>query len=113
MTTSNLYRVIPMQNTIQREITLRASQQRVYAAIADPAQVVQWFPETLEGTYAVGEQPIFGFGAHGRNQIYIEAARPYDYFAYRWVPGAEHFVGDVLSVANTLVEFRLSDLGDG
>ncbi|MFO1367597.1 MAG: SRPBCC family protein [Marinagarivorans sp.] len=102
-----------MQNTIQREITLRASQQRVYAAIADPAQVVQWFPETLEGTYAVGEQPIFGFGAHGRNQIYIEAARPYDYFAYRWVPGAEHFVGDVLSVANTLVEFRLSDLGDG
>lgn len=102
-----------MQNSIQREITLRASMQRIYSAIADPEQVVQWFPETLEGKYAVGEQPIFGFGEHGRNQLYIEAANPYDYFAYRWVPGGDHFIGDVLSVANTLVEFRLRDLGDG
>lgn len=102
-----------MQNSIQREITLRASMQRIYSAIADPDQVVQWFPETLEGKYAVGEQPIFGFGEHGRNQLYIEAANPYDYFAYRWVPGGDHFIGDVLSVANTLVEFRLRDLGDG
>lgn len=96
-----------MQNIIKREIIIRASIERIYAAIADPEQVVLWFPETLEGNYEVGAQPVFGFGEHGRNQVYIVAAQPHHYFAYRWVPGASHFLGDVLSVPNTLVEFRI------
>jgi len=102
-----------MQDTIQREITIKASKERVYDAIADPDQVTKWFPETLEGNYMVGEQPIFGFGDHGRNQICIIAAEPHEYFAYRWVPGASHYLGDVLSVPNTLVEFRITELSDG
>lgn len=102
-----------MQNILQREITLNASQQRVYQAIANPDQVIKWFPETLEGSYDVGQQPIFGFGNHGRNQICVIAAQPYDYFAFRWVPGANHFIGDVLAVPNTLVEFRITALADG
>ncbi len=102
-----------MQNQIKREITIKASQQRIYSAIANPEEVVLWFPSTLEGTYAVGQQPIFGFGEHGRNQIYVEAARPYDYFAYRWVPGGNHFIGDVLSVTTTLVEFHILENDDG
>lgn len=102
-----------MQNEIRREIQVRATKQRVYRAIADPEQVVNWFPETLEGAYAVGEQPIFGFGDHGRNQICVVAAEPHDYFAYRWVPGGQHYLGDVLAVPNTLVEFRLAEHEDG
>jgi len=102
-----------MQNTIERQIVIRAPQARIYEAITDPEEVVKWFPETLEGRYEVGEQPIFGFGDHGRNQLYIVEAKPHDYFAYRWVPGAAHFLGDVLSVPNTLVEFRIVPLGDG
>ena len=102
-----------MQNVIKRELTLNASQERVYAAIADPRQVVKWFPETLEGAYAVGEHAVFGFGEHGKNSIYVVSAEPHHYFAYRWVPGANHFMGDVLSVANTLVEFQIEALGAG
>ena len=102
-----------MQNVIKREIVINASKQRIYQAIADPKQVVLWFPATLEGRYEVGEQPIFGFGEHGRSQIYIVDAKPYDYFAYRWVPGANHFLGDVLSVSTTLVEFHLEDAPEG
>ena len=102
-----------MQNVIQREIVIRASKERVYSAIADAEQVTKWFPETVEGPYEVGEQPIFGFGEHGRNQLCIVAAQPYDYFAYRWVPGGNHFLGDVLSVPNTLVEFILAERDDG
>lgn len=102
-----------MQNTIEREIIIRAPQARIYAAIADPAQVVKWFPETLEGNYVPGQQAILGFGAHGRNSILITDAKPNYYFAYKWVPGSEHFIGDVLSVAHTLVEFRIDDLQDG
>ncbi len=102
-----------MQNVIKREITITASKQRIYEAIADPDQVTKWFPETLEGNYKVGEQPIFSFGDHGKNQIYIVAAQPYEYFAFRWVPGANHYLGDVLAVPNTLVEFRIAEQTDG
>lgn len=102
-----------MQDVIQREIYIKASKERIYAAIADPEQVTRWFPETLEGRYEVGEQPIFGFGEHGRNQICVIAARPHEYFAYRWVPGANHFLGDVLQAPNTLVEFQIVEQADG
>jgi uncharacterized protein YndB with AHSA1/START domain len=70
-----------MQNVIHREISIQATKERIYDAIANPEQVVLWFPETLEGDYKVGEQPIFGFGEHGRTQIFIVDARPYEYFA--------------------------------
>jgi len=102
-----------MQNTIQREIMINASKERVYEAIANPEQVTKWFPETIEGDYKVGENPIFGFGDHGRNQVCIVAAQPHEYFAYRWVPGANNFLGDVLTVPNTLVEFRIAQQDDG
>ena len=102
-----------MQNVIRREIVIQATKERIYDAIANPKQVVLWFPETLEGNYEAGEQPIFGFGDHGRNQVYIVDARPCEYFAYRWVPGGNHFLGDVLSVKTTLVEFRIEEQGPG
>ncbi|MHC9510712.1 SRPBCC family protein [Kangiella sp. M94] len=102
-----------MQDKIEREIIINAPKERIYEAIADPKKVVQWFPETLEGSYQVGESPIFGFGEHGKNQVYIVDAKPHEYFAYRWVPGSNHFTGDVLSVPNTLVEFRISESGNG
>lgn len=102
-----------MQNTIQREITINASKERIYEAIANPEHVTRWFPETLEGSYKIGGRPIFGFGDHGKNQVYIVAAQPHEYFAYRWVPGANHFLGDVLTVPNTLVEFRITGQTDG
>lgn len=101
-----------MQDIIQREIIINATKERIYDAIANPDQVVLWFPETLEGNYKIGERPIFGFGEHGRNQIYIVDAKPYEYFAYRWVPGANHFLGDVLDVPNTLVEFRIEEIAE-
>ncbi len=102
-----------MQDVIKREITINAAKEQVYDAIANPDKVIKWFPETVEGTYKVGEQPVFGFGDHGRNQVLITAAQPHEYFAYRWVPGANNFLGDVLSVPNTLVEFRIEDSANG
>jgi len=100
-----------MQDVILREVFINAPKERIYEAIANTQQVTRWFPETLEGRYEVGEQPIFGFGEHGKCQICIVAAQPHEYFAYRWVPGT-NFLGDVLSVPNTLVEFRIEELAD-
>lgn len=96
-----------MQDTIEREIIIKAPKAQVYAAIADPKQIIAWFPDTIEGGLNEGDQPIFDFGGHGKTQIYVETARPDDYFAYRWVPGANNYVGNVREVPNTLVEFRI------
>lgn len=102
-----------MQDIIKREIIIKASKQRIYAAIATAEQVVLWFPDTIEGEYSVGNQPIFGFGQSCRNQLYIVDAKPHEYFAYRWVPGEHDFIGDVRNVPNTLVEFRIDEQSAG
>ncbi len=99
-----------MQDTIQREIVIEASKEAVYEAIANPEQVVLWFPNAIEGTYAAGEQPVFVFSEHdSKTKVLIVDARPYEYFSYRWIPGGSTFLGDVSKVPNTLVEFRIEE----
>lgn len=102
-----------MQNTIQREVLIKAGKEKVYDAIANPAKVVLWFPDAIEGTYAVGERPVLVFNGHGKTQTYIIDAKPYEYFAYRWIPGGSDFVGDVTTVPNTLVEFTIHEVKEG
>ena len=98
-----------MQDAIKRVISINANKETIYDAIANPEKVTKWFPNTMEGDYSVGKQPVFGFGDHGKNQIYIVDAKPHKYFAYRWLPGANNFLGDVLSIKNTLVEFFIEE----
>jgi uncharacterized protein YndB with AHSA1/START domain len=103
-----------MQDTIDREITVRAPKERVFNAIVDPAQIVNWFPDGIEGKIEPGERPIFDFGTYGKVQIYVVAVEPHDYFAYRWASaGADGDAGDALTDPSTLVEFRLSEGPDG
>jgi uncharacterized protein YndB with AHSA1/START domain len=102
-----------MQDVITKEIIVKADKERVYAAITDPTQIVKWFPDVIEGTLEVGERPIFIFTKENHKaQIYVEAATPHDYFAYRWVPGGTT-LGDVLTLTNTLVEFFLEESEGG
>lgn len=105
-----------MQNLIKREITIKATKEKIYDAIANPKKVILWFPSTVDGSYSKGEYPVLGFGEDGKNQIYIVDAKPHDYFSFRWVPGGNqcnHFIGDVLTVANTLVEFHINEEAQG
>ena len=41
--------------------------------------------------------------------MYVVEAKPYEYFAYRWIPGGSDFVGDIRTVSNTLVEFTIQE----
>ena len=98
-----------MQDAIVREVTIKAPKEDVYEAIANPEKVIQWFPDAIEGVYAAGEQPLFVFEWHGKAQMYVVEAKPYEYFAYRWIPGGSDFVGDIRTVSNTLVEFTIQE----
>lgn len=101
------------QDIIEKEININAAQAVVYQAIADPDKITAWFPDAIEGTLNTGDSPILDFGEHGKNQIYVESARPNEYFAYRWIPGSKHFIGDVLAQPNTLVEFFIQESETG
>lgn len=106
-----------MQDTIEKEVLIRAPRERVYAALTDPVQLAQWFPDRVEGEVRPGSRPIFDFGEYGRHSTYVVATNPHSYVAYRWIPGAIHvpqgFIGDVLSEPNTLCEFHLDETAEG
>jgi len=103
-----------MQNSITREVIIKAAKEKVYDAIANPLKVVRWFPDEIEGTYAVGERPLSVFKEHNAKvSTYIVDAKPFEYFAYRWIPGGNEFTGDVMTVPNTLVEFTIQEIEDG
>jgi uncharacterized protein YndB with AHSA1/START domain len=106
-----------LQDSIERQITVRAPKERVFQAISDPEQIVKWFPDAVEGSLDLGSRPYFDFGSYGKVQVFVEAVEPNDYFAYRWLTGCDEvpggYTGDVNDLANTLVEFRLEDTPDG
>ena len=101
-----------MQDIIRREVTIKSTKEKVYDAIANPEKVVLWFADAIEGSYAVGEYPLFVFEGHGKAPAYIVDAKPFEYFAYRWIPGGSDFVGDVTKEPNTLVEFHIQEVGE-
>ena len=106
-----------IQDSIEKEIVVRAPKERVYAALTTPEQFVKWFSIGVEGTFETGERPVVDFGEYGKFKIYVVAANPHDYFAYRCVPGSiycpQGFEGDVLAEPNTLVEFTLEEVEGG
>jgi len=106
-----------VQDTINKEVVISASRERVYAALTEADQLSQWFPDAVEGEIKPGERPVFDFGEYGRHSAYVVATDPYSYVAYRWIPGSVHvpqgFIGDVLTQPNTLCEFHLDEVDGG
>jgi uncharacterized protein YndB with AHSA1/START domain len=105
--------VTMMQDTIEREVTIRAAKERVFNAIVDPEQLTCWFPKAVQGKIEKGGEPVFSFGPGHDYQVNVIALDPHDYFAYRWATSPTGFVGDVLPHSNTLVEFRLQEVPEG
>ena len=102
-----------MQDKIERVITINASKERVYEMITNPEKVVLWFPDSIEGVYKVVGHPVFVFKGHGKAQVHVIEAKPYEYFSYRWIPGSSVFVGDTSTEGTTLVEFKIEEQQPG
>ncbi|MDB5167563.1 MAG: hypothetical protein JWN26_708 [Candidatus Saccharibacteria bacterium] len=98
-----------MQDIITKEITVKAPKERVYQAITDPKQITKWFPDEIEGMLEVGQQSIVTFNGYGKSSLLVIDANPFDYFAYRWIPGGSSIIDDLTTVQTTLVEFHLTE----
>lgn len=103
-----------MQDVIQREITVKASKEKVYNAIVEPSKLTSWFPDKVEGDLNAGSVAVFTFTEHDhRAKVFVEAANPFEYFAYRWVPGGQGSMSDEKDINTTLVEFINEEIADG
>ena len=103
-----------MQAVITKEIIIKAPQKEVYDAITNPTKIIRWFPNEVEGSLEAGKLSTLKFTKQNHNApIYVEAANPFSYFSYRWVPSTTTLEGDPRAVPHTLVEFIIDQLSEG
>jgi uncharacterized protein YndB with AHSA1/START domain len=102
-----------LSDVIEGEVVVRAPRDQVYAALTHPER---WWAQKVEGTLAPGERPVLDFGPFGKAAIYVTAAEPSGYLAYRWVQGVDdpaRRLEDPRNNPSTLVEFRLEETPQG
>lgn len=113
---------------IEKEVVLRAPLERVWRAISDADQFGQWFGVRFDGPFVAGasvtgvitpttvdEDVARAQEPHaGKSDTWqIVAVEPQRRLAFRWHPYAVESGVDYSEEPTTLVEFTLSETGDG
>jgi uncharacterized protein YndB with AHSA1/START domain len=100
---------------IEKHLTLRAPQSRVWRAIADAKEFGAWFGVKIDGAFAEGAAvrgkitiPKY---EHVQMEMFIERIQPERLFSYRWHPYAIDPGVDYSAEPTTLVEFLLDEAG--
>ena len=100
---------------IEKRVTLKAPQARVWKALADSEQFGTWFQMRFDEPFAPGRtlraQVLVRGYEHVTAEFQIVSVEPEHYFAYRWHPYAVDPKVDYSSEPTTLVEFRLQPAG--
>jgi len=101
---------------IEKKVTLKAPQSRVWRAIADSKEFAEWFGMEVDGPFTPGK--TIGCRIRMRGQVFtfdivIERIEPQRYFSYRWHPYAIDPKRDYSQEPTTLVEFSLEEIDGG
>ncbi|MGW7573959.1 SRPBCC family protein [Streptomyces sp. NPDC054765] len=101
------------KDRIEREISIAAPVERVWAVLTEPEHVGSWFGqgEPTPVDLRPGGIMELDHGEYGQFPTKIVKVDPPHHFSYRW---AAAYPGEVAVVGNsTLVEFTLTPEGDG
>ncbi|QKW09095.1 SRPBCC family protein [Streptomyces sp. NA04227] len=101
------------KDRIEREITIDASVEHVWAVLTEPEHVGNWFGQGSPAQIDLRPGGIMELdhGEHGQFPTKIVTVDPPHRFAYLWASG---YPGDVAVPGNaTLVEFTLTAEGEG
>ncbi|MFJ9414209.1 SRPBCC family protein [Streptomyces sp. NPDC101227] len=101
------------KDRIEREITIAAPVERVWAVLTEPEHVGSWFGqgEPTPVDLRPGGIMHLDHGEYGQFPTVIVKVEPPHHFSYRW---ASAHPGDVATERNsTLVEFTLTPEGEG
>lgn len=99
---------------IERETTIAAPVERVWALLTEPEHINGWFTDAgAEIDLRPGGALVLRWAEHGTAHARVEAVEPPHRFSYRWTAhhaaeGAEPVDGN-----STLVEFTLTPEGSG
>ena len=100
---------------IEKRVTLKATQARVWRALADSGEFGTWFQMRFDEPFAAGRslraQVLVRGYEHVTAEFQIVSIEPEHYFSYRWHPYAVDPKVDYSSEPTTLVEFRLEPAG--
>jgi uncharacterized protein YndB with AHSA1/START domain len=102
---------------IEKRITLRAPQSRVWRALTNADEFGRWFRVRLSGPIAPGAQLTGQIAEPGYEHLsmvmLVEQIEPEHRFSYRWHPFPADPSVDYSSEPTTLVEFRLAAVDGG
>lgn len=113
---------------IEKQLFLRAPQERVWRAISDAKEFGSWFGMELDGDFVAGKQisgrikPTTADSTVAKMQekytgapvaFFIEQIQPMDLFSYRWHPFAIDSSIDYSTEPMTLVTFMLEPAEGG
>jgi uncharacterized protein YndB with AHSA1/START domain len=99
---------------IERETTIAAPVERVWAVLTEADHITSWF--TGGGTeieLRPGGPMLLQFAEHGSVRARVEAVEPPHRFAYRWTAHHAAKLAEPEDGNSTLVEFTLTPEGDG
>jgi uncharacterized protein YndB with AHSA1/START domain len=105
-------------NRIEKTITIKAPQARVWKAISDAKEFGSWFKMSLNGAFTPGAKLV---GTLTENPPYkgltfdlvVEKVEPETLLSYRWHPYAVDTKVDYSQEPMTLVELRLAAIEGG
>ena len=98
---------------IERETTIAAPVERVWALLTESEHVGRWFGDAgAEIDLRPGGEMVMHWAEHGTSRGRVEAVEPPRRFAYRWAPFQDPGGAEPVEGNSTLVEFTLSAEGD-
>lgn len=102
-----------LQDSIEREVTLKASINKVWDAITNPEQLSQWFGDKADIPLLAENEPItFGWGDDICKGV-IETVNPPTTFAFRWQSSRLGQSAEFQKSYSTLVTFTLTAIPTG
>lgn len=95
---------------ITRSIDIKATPEKVWAALTEADLIAQWFGDTCEFDASPGGTGFFGWPHHGRHRVVVEHVDKPKTLVYRWAREADV---EPVTGNSTVVRFDLTELADG
>lgn len=106
-----------MDDSIEKQIALRAPVSRVWQALTDYREFGAWFRVALENPFIAGQETrghITHPGyEHLRMVVTVQRVEPERLFSFTWHPYAIDPASDYSAETPTLVEFTLEPIPEG
>lgn len=105
-----------MENSIEKQITIKAPMAKVWKALTDAKQFGQWFKVDLQSDFVAGKTTLGTNTSKGfemKMEFHVKDIKPQTYFSYAWTPFPMDKTFDYSKEEPTLVEFFLEEVAGG